>query len=79
MALLTNNDHWLAKGIEQTMRAEIEKIVEEESAAAAQRVAARIRAGVDHVALKVLSRYTIEMNDRELIIRVDKKALDDDL
>lgn len=54
----------------QAMRAEVERIVDEEAAAAGERVMQRVRGQVAQLATVVLNQYNISRQRDELVITV---------
>lgn len=62
----------MTRMIGDEIRRRIDIVIEEEIQAAAKRIDSRMRAELDKIALSVLSRYSVEQNRDELIIRVVK-------
>jgi hypothetical protein len=61
----------LAEVVEKALREEVARIVETESAIAAQEVHRQIRDKVGAIATRVCNRIHLERHAQELIIRVD--------
>jgi len=66
----------LGEILQQGIRQEADRIVREEGDAAAERVRQRVADLVDSIALRAFSAYRIDLRAGELIIRVDRTALD---
>ena len=67
---------FLEIALKQAVTQEAQRIVAEEQDAAADRVRQRLADMVDQLALSVLTQYRIERNLNEVVIRVDRKALE---
>ncbi len=64
------------RAIMVALRSEFDRIATEESEAAVKRTRERIAGSLDGLALKVLRQYEIERQRDHVVIRVDKRALD---
>jgi hypothetical protein len=71
MGMIQNGDD-LARAVHVAVKAELERIMEEEVAKAQQRVAERINAVTDRLVLGVLQNYSVMDMRNELLIRVQK-------
>lgn len=60
----------LSRAISDGIRAEVERIVEEEAAKASEVVVKRVRAAIGGIAAQVASHLTMERMGTDLIIRV---------
>ncbi len=69
----TDNEVFFTTAIKTAVTKEIEKITEEESLYAAERVKARVKAEVDNIALSVLSHYDMQKQGNNFLITVRKE------
>lgn len=72
MANTTISSDTLMRAIERAVREDIYRITEEETVAAQQRIAKRINARADKLALDILARYNLADRENELVITVKK-------
>lgn len=66
----------LGRILQDGIREEAAKIIQEEGDAAAERVRQRLSDMVDQIALRALSHYRIDLRAGELIIKVDRRELE---
>lgn len=69
----TQDEGFILKAIEQAVREETARIAAEEIEAAQQRIAERVKAHVDAIALKTMSHYEAYTDARRIHIIVKKE------
>ena len=65
-----NDFDFIRQAVEAAIKARVAVAIEEETAAAAQRLAVRIKQETDHIVLSVFSEFSVERHGRNLLITV---------